>query len=450
MDNQAFRACYHEIPVSAMTDSTGAAGTPPAAQGAGFTGAPPGEAFSVSRALRRLAAAFTYPNFRQMWLGACTSSIGTWMQKLAQSWLLLQLGGSPFWLGLDAFLGELPIFSLALLAGVAADRIDRKRLLLMSQCVQMSCAFMLAVLFGTHAARVWHILALSFITGTAQAFGAPAYQSILPSLVPREQLPQAIAMNSIQFNLARLLGPMLGGLALSALGAAWCFGLNGFSFVAVIVSLLMLSVRFEFASKGETVLESMRDGLRFLRRRANMITLVGISFLCTFLGIPIQTFLAVFARDIYHGTEKTYTLLLSVQASGAIAGAMWVAARGRRSGLGRTALFGLLALSGCLMAFALANNMIWACATLLLGGVALMICFAMLSSMVQLITPDNMRGRVMSIYNIAFRGGGPLGSLAAGSLIPSFGAPAVLAANGALLGLLALYLIFVHRKIAAL
>jgi MFS family permease len=385
-----------------------------------------------------------------MWSGACTSSVGTWMQKLAQSWLMLQLGGSAFWLGLDAFLGELPVFSLALFAGVAADRFDRRRLLIASQCVQMSCAFTLAVLFATHTVAVWHILVLSFCTGTAQAFGSPAYQSLIPALVPREQLPQAIAMNSVQFNLARLLGPMFGGLALSALGAAWCFGLNGLSFVAVIVTLLMISVRYDFVDKGETVFESMRDGLRFLRERENMVLLVGVSFLCTFLGIPIQTFLAVFARDIYHGTAKTYTLLLSVQALGAICGALVVASRGRRRGLGRTALLGLLALSVCLVVFAAAKSLPLACVALFAGGMSLMTCFAMLSSIVQLMTPDVMRGRVMSIYNIAFRGGGPLGSLVAGALIPRFGAPMVLGANGVVLGVLALYLLFVQRKIATI
>jgi len=194
--------------------------------------------------LRRIFTAFEYRDFRLMWAGACTSSIGTWMQKLAQSWLVLQLSGSAFMLGLDVFLGEIPIFLLALVAGVAADRIDRRRLLIYSQLVQMTCAFTLAWLFALGAVQVWHILSLSFVVGIAQAFGAPAYQSLLPSLVPREHLPNAIAMNSIQFNLARVVGPALGGLALAKLGASWCFGLNGVSYIAVIISLLMISTTF--------------------------------------------------------------------------------------------------------------------------------------------------------------------------------------------------------------
>jgi predicted MFS family arabinose efflux permease len=306
------------------------------------------------------------------------------------------------------------------------------------------------VLFATHHVQVWHILALSFITGTAQAFGAPAYQSIIPALVPREQLPQAIAMNSIQFNLARLIGPVLGGLALSTLGAAWCFGLNGVSFVAVIATLLMISVRYDFPKTNDTVLQSMQQGVQFIRQRQNMVLLFVVSFACTYLGIPILTFLPVFARDIYHGNEKTYTLLLSVQAVGAIAGAIVVAARGRKTGLGRSALLGLLALAVCLTGFAWSRSLPLACVFLFFGGMALITCFSMLSSLVQLIATDDMRGRVMSVYNIAFRGGMPLGSLVAGALIPKFGAPNVVGAHGVALAALTLYLLLVHRKLASI
>jgi MFS family permease len=393
---------------------------------------------------------FRSRDFRLMWSGACTSSIGTWMQKLAQSWLVLVLGGSPFWVGLDSFLGDLPIFSLALFAGVAADRIDRRRLLVASQFVQMSTAFVLCALFATHRVHVWHILALSFVTGIAQAFGAPAYQSLIPALVPREQLSQAIAMNSIQFNLARLIGPLLGGAALSGLGAAWCFGLNGVSFVAVIVSLLLISVRYDFPKTADSVFESMRQGIRFIRARQDMVLLFAVSFACTYLGIPLLTFLPVFVRDIFHGTVKTYTLFLSVQALGAIAGAVIVAALGRKTKLGRMALLGLLLLSVCVCGFAWSKSIVLSCVILFFGGMALVSCFAMLSSLVQLIAADNMRGRVMSIYNIAFRGGMPLGSLVAGALIPTFGAPTVVGAHGLILGALALYLLLVHRKLAAL
>jgi MFS family permease len=398
----------------------------------------------------RVFKAFESRDFRLMWAGACVSSIGTWMQKLAQSWLVLKLSGSPFWLGLDSFLGEIPIFLFALLAGVAADRFPRQRLLVASQFVQMSCAFLLAGLFATGKVEVWEILALSFVVGTAQSFGAPAYQSLLPSLVPRDQIPNAIAMNSIQFNLARVIGPVLGGLALTKLGAAWCFGLNGLSYVAVIFSLLAIRVRFEPKPGNETVMESMRGGLRFIHSRPGMTALIVVAFFCTYLGIPILVFLPVFAKDVFQGDEKTYTLLLAVEAAGAIAGALLVAARGRRSHLGRDAIIGLIALGVFMAAFAWAGNLALACVFVFFGGMALIACFAMLSSLVQFVATDEMRGRVMSIYNIAFRGGMPIGSLAAGALIPAFGAPAVVGAHGVALVLVGLYLFFGHRRLAAL
>src|SRR5512141_1103718 len=188
--------------------------------------------------LQRTLAAFTYRDFRVLWFGAFTSTVGTWMQKVAQSWLVFELTKSPFFLGLDDFLGQLPILLFTLLGGVIADRHDRRRLLLGSQYVQMAAAFTLAALVFWGQVRIWHILGLSCLTGFAQAFGGPAYQSLIPSLVQKKDLPNAIALNSIQFNLARVIGPLLAGIALATLGSVFCFTMNGLSFVAVIVALM--------------------------------------------------------------------------------------------------------------------------------------------------------------------------------------------------------------------
>lgn len=385
-----------------------------------------------------------------MWAGACTSSIGTWMQNLAQAWLVLQLSGSPFYLGLDAFLAGTPIFALAMVAGVAADRFDRRRVLLASQFVQMTGAFTLAVFVGLGYKHIWPILVISFIVGVAQAFGAPAYQSLIPSLVPREHLANAIAMNSIQFNIARVIGPVIGGLALTSLGAAWCFGLNGLSFVAVIASLLLITTDFRPVPTKETVLESMKGGIAFIRQKPAMLPLIWVAFVCTFLGIPIIVFLPVFAKEVFGGTAATYTLLLAVEAAGAICGGLLVAARGKGSGLGRDAVIGLIALGVFETGFALSHILYVSLVFLFLGGMALISCFSLLSSLVQLVATDEMRGRVMSIYNVAFRGGMPIGSLITGALVPHLGAPAVVAGYGVLLAGLAVYLLLVQRKIAAL
>src|ERR1700742_2727070 len=174
----------------------------------------------------RVFRAFRYRDFRLMWFGACVSTIGTFVQQFAQSWLVYDLTKDPFYLGLDLFLGQLPIMMFSLFGGVFADRMDRRKMLLASQYIQMACAFLLAGLFATHTVQVWHILTLSFVVGVGQSFGGPAYSALLPTLVGPEDLSNAIAMNSIQFNLARILGPSIGGIAYAALGATWCFALN--------------------------------------------------------------------------------------------------------------------------------------------------------------------------------------------------------------------------------
>ncbi len=394
--------------------------------------------------------AFRYRDFRLLWLGACTSSIGTWMQKLAQAWLVLQLSNSPFLLGLDAFLGEVPILMFSLVGGVAADRRDRRHLLLASQFVQMSCAFLLAFLISLNVARVWQILCLSFVTGLAQAFGGPAYQALLPSLVSVENVANAIAMNSIQFNLARVIGPVLGGLALTRYGAAWCFALNGISFVAVIVSLLSIRLpHVPFASK-ESVVESMKTGLRFVRRDKAMPSLVVLAFAMTMLGVPLIVFLPVFARDVFHAGASAYTILLSTYGAGSIIGALIVAALGRARGKGRVALGFLVGLGAAMAAFSGSSRLAVSCVWLFLSGACLVGVLSLVSSLVQEITSDAMRGRVMSVYNVAFRGGMPVGSLVTGALAPRLTAPLVIGANAVLLFALGIYMLAVQRRVAAL
>ncbi|MEO8028975.1 MAG: MFS transporter [Bryobacteraceae bacterium] len=400
--------------------------------------------------IERTFRAFKYHDFRVMWLGACTSSVGTAMQQLAQSWLVYTLSGSPFYLGLDVFLGQVPIFLLSLIGGVYADRRDRRTMLLISQYVQMSCAFLLALLFFTNVVHVWHILCLSFVVGIAQAFGGPAYSALIPTLVDPEDLPNAIAMNSIQFNLARIIGPVLGGLALNKLGAVWCFGLNGMSFVAVIFSLYTIKVKFIPARTSESVLTSMKQGISFIRAKPGMDGLIVLAFVMTVLALPLLTFLPVFAKEVLHGNEQTFTILLILSGAGSITGALLVAALQGTKYQGRRALMLLIALGVLISGFALSGSLPLSATFLFLCGGVMMGVFALVSSLVQAITADSMRGRVMSVYNMAFRGGMPIGSLLLGALIPIFTAPYVLASTGILLAIVGTYFLFVHRKIAEL
>ncbi len=400
--------------------------------------------------LTRVFRGFQYRDFRRLWIGACTSSIGTWMQKLAQAWVVLQISNSAFLLGLDAFLGELPIVLFSLLGGVAADRKDRRHLLMVSQIVQMTCAFLLAIFIGLHVVRVWHILCLSFVTGLAQAFGGPAYQALIPSLVSIENVSNAIALNSIQFNVARVAGPVLGGLALTRLGAEWCFALNGASFLAVIISLISIHLPFTPSRTTDSVLTSIKQGLKFVRNHPAMPSLASLAFAMTMLGVPLIVFLPVFARNVFHSGANTYMLLLSVYGAGSIAGALAVASIGRLSGKGRIALSFLVGLGIAMGAFSSSKSLGFSCLFLFLAGASLVGVLSLVSSLVQEISADAMRGRVMSVYNVAFRGGMPIGSLIVGALVPRFSAPVVLAANGVLLFLLGVYFLTVQKQVAAL
>lgn len=384
-----------------------------------------------------------------MWIGACTSSIGTLMQTFAQAWLVLELSKSPFLLGLDSFLGSIPIVLFSLVGGVFADRTERQKLLLGSQFVQMACAFTLAGLFATGVVRIWEILTISFIVGTAQSFGGPAYSALIPTLVKSEDLPNAIALNSIQFNVARVLGPMFGGVAL-VLGASWCFSLNGISFIAVIISLLIIHPHFVPTKSKESVVSSIKEGIRFIREQSAMEALIVLAFMMTLLAFPLIVFLPVFAKDVFHGGPNLYTVLLVCSGVGSICGALTTAAAGKHKHMGRWLLLMLMLLGALIAAFALSHWLVLSCILIFFAGAMLLAVFTSISSLVQMIAPDNMRGRVLSVYNVAFRGGMPVGSLVVGALVKEFTAPVVLTWNGVLLTILGFYFLFIHRKVATL
>lgn len=372
------------------------------------------------------------------------------MQNVAQSWLVLEISNSARMLGLDAFLGSIPIILFSLLGGVVADRMDRRRLLILSQVIQLSCAFLLASLIHFHVVHIWHILALSFVTGTAQAFGGPAYQALVPNLVEPEDLPNALALQNIQFNLARVIGPVLGGIAFTKLGYTWCFSLNGVSFLAPIISLTLLRIKFIPAKSAVSVLTSMKQGFGFIRNQAAMVALIVLAFCMTGLGIPLLTFLPVIAKDVFHAGPGTFTTLLSVSGAGAVAGALIVAGLGNIANKGRVALTMLICLGVAMVGFALSKSLAVSYILLFLAGIALIAVFTMIGTLVQLITGNEMRGRVMSVYNVAFRGGMPIGNLVTGWLVPLFTAPTVLAVNGTLLFILGLYFLMVQRRVAEL
>jgi predicted MFS family arabinose efflux permease len=322
--------------------------------------------------------------------------------------------------------------------------------LLMSQYIQMSSAFVLSLLVFSGVVRVWHILCLSVVVGIGQSFGGPSYSALVPSLVPKEHLQNAISLNSIQFNLARVIGPTIGGIALVTLGAAWCFAFNGISFIAVIITLYMIHSFFVPPKSREPIMTSMKQGIRFIRQQTGMEAVIILAFCMTTLGFPVIGFLPVFAREVFHKGPQTFTLFLSCSGAGAVAGALIVAAVGRLKHQGRTALIMLSVLGVMTTGFALSPSVVVSCLMLFLAGGSLMAVFSMVTTLVQMITPDDMRGRVMSVYNLALRGGGPVGGLIVGSLIPHFMAPVTIACAGLLQIVLAGYFLLVNRRVAVL
>jgi predicted MFS family arabinose efflux permease len=402
------------------------------------------------KVIRRVFKAFQYRDFRLMWVGACTSSIGTWMQIVAQSWLVYRLSHSAFLLALDQFLGGIPIFLFSLIGGVVADRVERRKILLGSQYLQMATAATLTVLVATGTVHVWHILCLSFVSGFAQAFGGPAYQALIPTLVEKEDMPNAIALNSIQFNVAVMVGPALAGQALAKLGERWCFGLNALSFLAPIISLSIIRTRFLPVKTTESMLASLKQGIQFARKQTSMEALILLAFCMTALSMPMRTYIPVFVKDIFHRGPETFGNLLALMGVGSIFGSLGIASAGNIKKKGVVALGALACLGVGISGFALSKSLPLSEALLVLVGASMMAVFATVNSLVQLITTNEMRGRVMSVYNFAFRGGMPMGNLLTGWLVPVFSAPMVLAVNGVLLILIAFYHLFVNRRLAAL
>ncbi|MGP0019513.1 MAG: MFS transporter [Candidatus Sulfotelmatobacter sp.] len=400
--------------------------------------------------LRRIFKAFQYRDFRLMWIGACTSSIGTWMQIVAQGWLIYRLSHSAFLLALDQFLGGIPIFLFSLIGGVVADRTERRKILLLSQYIQMASAAVLTVLVATGAVHVWHILCLSFLSGLAQAFGGPAYSALIPTLVDREDMPNAIALNSIQFNLAVTIGPALAGQALAKLGEKWCFGLNAVSFLAPVISLSLITARYLPEKSGESMFNSLKEGIKFVRKQNSMEALVVLAFCMTALSMPMRTYIPVFVKDIFHRGPETYGNLLSMMGVGSICGSLAIAGIGNMRHKGRFALTMLICLGVGISVFSLSKSLPLSYSMLAFVGASMMAVFATVTSLVQLITTNEMRGRVMSVYNCAFRGGMPMGNLLSGWLVPMFTAPIVLGMNGLVLMLVAMYFLLVQRRVAAL
>lgn len=411
-------------------------------------GALESEAHRRQSRLARTFSALQYRDFRLLWIGAFLSTTGTWMATIAQGWVVLQMTNSAFLLGVDGFLSTGPMLIFSLFGGVVADRVERRKIMLFSQYLQMSFALILAALIWSENVEVWHIFVLSFLTGSAQSFSGPSYISLLPLLVRREDVPNAVAMNSMQFNLARVIGPVLAGIALAAWGAAICFAINGLSFLAVIVVLLLIrSPGPKPVDERTGIFDEMKEGFRFVAQRKKLMVLTFLAFAGTFLGMPIVTFMPLVAKEIFALDARGYAWMSATYGLGSVLGAVLVAAMAHAARKGKVALTLQLAFACLLVGFAFSRSLPLSLFLAFLAGSCIVSVIALYSSLVQLTTSDAMRGRVMSIFMLAFRGGMPLGNLIAGYVAQRWSISVALAVNGTVLAAVALWFIARRTKL---
>ena len=385
-------------------------------------------------------SAFAFPAYRRLWIGAFLSSLGTWTQDVALSWLIHTRFADPSLLGVRAFAADAPLIALMLVGGAMADRFDRRRILLASQTLQLLFAATLAVLFGLDRLGIGAIVGIAFLTGLCQSQSAPTYQAVITSLVPKAVIPSAVALNSVQFNLSRAIGPVIAGLLLARAGTGACFTVNALSFLAVIVALLGLRLPRPNAGRAWGLRASVAEGLGHVRREPGLRLLILTGAAGSFLAFPLLTYLPVVAGEVLRSGASGYSLLLTSFGIGAIAGALATARRGHVPGRERALLRHLGSFGLASVGALFSGRQAAAMALLLVSGWSIVSAFSILNSLVQESTPDALRGRVMSIYGLAFRGGMPLGSLSAGFLVRRFGAPWAIGGYCAALVALALWL----------
>jgi MFS family permease len=377
-----------------------------------------GAAPSKERA-RGLVAAFRalrHRNFRLFFGGQLISLIGTWMQTVAQSWLVLKLSDSPMMLGVVSFASYLPILLVALFAGVVVDHVDRRRLIIAAQTLLMLSAFVLAALTWIGLVRVEYVIILAAFNGVVSSFDMPGRQAFVVEMVGMEDLPNAIALNSMIFNGARTIGPAIAGLLIAIVGTAMCFFLNGVSYLAVIWSLFAMRLPRKSGPKfGATMLKRLSEGLRYSWTHRPTLTLLAVCAINSGFGVQYSVLIPVFARDILHGGARGYGFLMAAQGVGAVLGAVSLASRsGTARALRQNLAAGLFCTSIAIVVFGMSRWMPLSLVAQMLIGAGLINYMASTNTMLQLFVSDELRGRVMSIYTLSFIGMAPVGALEVG------------------------------------
>ena len=372
-------------------------------------------------------------NYRLFCSGQLVSLIGTWMQMVALSWLVYRLTGKAAMLGLMSFCNLIPVFILAPLGGLVADRVPSRRLLLTTQIVAMTLAFILAGLTLTHHVRMWHLFVSALLLGTTNAFDNPGRQVFVARAVPRPDLMNAVALNSSMVTGARVAGPALAGILVAAIGEGWCFFLNAVSYLAVIAGLLAMTFPPMKAREpeGQSQMGRLREGFDLVRRTMPIRSLLILLGMLSLLGVPYSVLMPIFAAQVFHGSSRTFGLLMGTSGAGALAGALTLACRPHSHGLGRWITATSLAFGAALIGFACSRSLWLSLPLMLLVGFCFMVEMAATNTMIQMMVPDAFRGRVMSFYAMMFLGMSPLGGLLAGLVAHQVGAPATVALGGA-------------------
>ncbi|MFN2406911.1 MAG: MFS transporter [Pyrinomonadaceae bacterium] len=397
--------------------------------------------------------ALSHRDFRLFWIGAFLSNVGTWMQAVAQGWLVLLLTNSAFWLGLDAFVATAPGFVFTLVGGVFADLIDRRRLLLYTQVVAGVAALALAVLVATNVVNRWMVLGFSFITGCCMALASPSFLAMTYDLVGREDLPNAIAMNSTQFQLSRVVGPALAGVAFKLFGLAGCFFANGLSFIAVVAALWVVRPQpFQRANTHsvrdrKAFWHDLTEGFRYVRNRPRVSALLLLSGVNSLFGAPYFTLVPIYARDIFHLGETGLAVMMGTAGAGASAGALLVAYLGDFRRKGWFVLGGAVAFGVFITAFALSTHLAVSLVFLFGVGFSVVVSVALTNTLLQKLVTDQMRGRVMSMFMLSFIGTMPIGSIVAGSISTSVGPQLTLAAGGLIVAIFATGVMIFNRRL---
>jgi MFS family permease len=373
--------------------------------------------------LQATLRALRHRNFQLFFSGQLISLIGTWMQSVAQSWLVYRLTGSSLLLGSVGFASQIPVFLVAPVGGIIADRHNRQHVVIGTQTASMLLAFTLAALTLTGVVQVWHIFVLASLLGVVNAFDIPGRQSFLSDMVGREDLMNAIALNSSMFNGARIIGPAIAGILVARIGEGWCFFANAVSYIAVIIGLLMMRVRGRSHRVSGSPLAHIVEGFRFVRHTGPIRAILLLLGLVSLVAMPYTVLMPVFADKILHGGARGLGILMGATGVGALLGALTLATRSGARGLGRWVALSCGGFGLSLVLFSLSRSF-WISAALLLPvGFCMMLQMSSSNTLVQAMVPDHLRGRVMSVYSMMFMGMAPFGALFGGALADRLGAP---------------------------